>query len=123
MNNIILNIGLDGAPVPESYTNGKRNPAETSAAMNAILVLREHGIIATQLLGAQSDTELTAVIRCWAKDNLDFGHAVYAVALNQEAIGVYWEDTGTGALIGPRAAEWGPFDPTRFITTTGQRLA
>jgi hypothetical protein len=49
--------------------------------------------------------------------------AAYEVArfLQQDAIAVW--DGHDGHLIGPNSLEWGPFDPSQFLTLDGGRLA
>lgn len=42
--------------------------------------------------------------------------------LGQDCIAVYVPERGVGELIGPRAAEWGEFDPRYFLTVDGYRL-
>lgn len=38
-----------------------------------------------------------------------------AVEFGQDAVAVWWPTTAWGELIGPRAADWGPFDRSLFI--------
>jgi hypothetical protein len=49
--------------------------------------------------------------------------AMLAVALGQDCIAVWHADEAYGDLIGPKAAEWGPFNPEFFILPDGTRLA
>lgn len=42
--------------------------------------------------------------------------------LKQDCIAVYRELTGGGALVGPRADAWGPFNPEYFLLLDGRRL-
>lgn len=38
-----------------------------------------------------------------------------AETFGQDAVAVWWPTTAWGELVGPRAADWGPFDRSRFI--------
>lgn len=74
----------------------------------------------------QSDTEPTLVVRVTSINGPSFTLAnlrQLAIDLGQDCIAVYRPKTGGGALIGPKAAEWGPFNPEYFILPDGTRLA
>lgn len=77
--------------------------------------IREHAVVEAE--------EPTFVVDLFC-DNIHPG-LVYriAVALNQQAIAYYNEADDFGLLIGPRAEEWGHFDPTRFVLCDGTALA
>ena len=73
-----------------------------------------------------SDTEPTAVVvvsvfdlpfLAWAKLNQ------VSLDLKQDCIAAFNVDKQVGALIGPKAADWGPFNPAFFILPDGSRLS
>lgn len=105
----ILNIGL------ARNTGGTLDPRAVEAA------LRGRGIIFTSHGVHQSASEPTLVITC-APFPATIAHAL-SVALAQDCIAVW--DTGTlsGRLLGPKAREWGSFNPAFFIQPNGERLA
>lgn len=73
----------------------------------------------------QSDTEPTLVVRVTSINGPSFTLAnlrQLAIDLGQDCIAVYRPKTGGGALIGPKAAEWGPFNPAYFFLLDGTRL-
>ena len=61
----------------------------------------------------QSNTEPTAVVSGFVFPLRDEEVFEVAEKLGQDCIAV--RDTRGGRLIGPRAAAWGPFDPSRFL--------
>lgn len=107
----ILNIGL--------------NTADGAIAVEEVRkVLRAYGFSILREALLESDTEPTLV----AEVATGFATALqllYQVSeeLKQDCIAVYRELTGGGALIGPRAAEWGPFNPEFFLLLDGRRLS
>lgn len=123
----VLNIGLDNIPVVgESFTNGVRNPLVASRYITAIQAVRAAGFSVYKNKRVQSDTEPTLVAEVMFMGHLEQLHAkVTALSdlLQQDCIAVYNPITGQGDLIGPRAAEWGPFNPEFFILLDGTRLA
>lgn len=110
----IINIGLntaDGAITPEEARE----------------TLRAYGFSILRDAVLESDTEPTLVaevINPGASPIIlpQLLHIV-AEALDQDCIAVYRECTLGGALVGPRAAEWGPFNPEYFLLLDGRRLA
>jgi hypothetical protein len=74
-----------------------------------------------------SDTEPTLVIEVQPLSRNPFLvlAALKATAddLQQDCIAVYRPKTGGGSLVGPKAAEWGPFNPEFFILPNGTRLS
>ena len=110
----ILNIGLntaDGAIAVEE--------ARQALAANEFLIVRDAVL--------ESDTEPTLVAEVISPNANPFLalQLLRRVAdeLDQDCIAVYRELTGGGALIGPRAAEWGPFNPEFFLLLDGRRLS
>ena len=111
---LTLNIGLNSA--------GGAIPAEQARqalAANEFLIVRDAVL--------ESDTEPTLVAEVISPDTspiilLQLLHQV-AEELEQDCIAVYRERTRGGALIGPRAAEWGPFNPEYFLLLDGRRPA
>jgi len=110
-----LNIGL--------AREGKPN-LTTDEVLDA---LKTAGLLVGQNTIVQSDTEPTLVVSCFAQPHLMtvYMAQVYMVAadLDQDCIAVYWPETNSGALVGPRAAAWGAFDARFFFTLDGNRLA
>lgn len=70
----------------------------------------------------ESDTETTTVLRTRHVDSRTV-HAL-ATILGQDCIAVWHPllEGQPGELIGPKADEWGPFNPDFFILPEGHRL-
>ena len=99
MTKAILNIGLD--------VNGVRKHTIGTVAH---VVERYVPVISIEL--AQSATEMTAVVVI--EHPLAFARLYYlSKDLQQDAIAHLHE--GKGKLVGPKAAEWGAFDPQYFL--------
>lgn len=113
--NFILNIGLNRA------SGGTLTPKL------ARLALLTNGFLIVNDAVLESDTEPTLVaevINPGASPIILLQLLRRVVeALGQDCIAVYRERTRGGALIGPRAAEWGPFNPEYFLLLDGRRLA
>lgn len=75
----------------------------------------------------ESDTEPTLVVQVGASPFASISTMrrlrQTAVDLGQDCIAVYSPLTEYGLLAGPKAAEWGPFNPALFILPDGKRLA
>ncbi|UIS25315.1 hypothetical protein [Erythrobacter phage vB_EliS-L02] len=69
---------------------------------------------------AESDSEPTLVAEL--SDGLA-GDALEALSETLEQDCVAYVDSLGGALYGPKAADWGPFNPAYFLTMSGERLA
>lgn len=113
---VILNIGLN------SDTLGS---IETNTALQA---LSDNGFFVHGSQVFNSDTEPTLVVtgRLTGDDSVDNTKNLYRVAvlLGQDCIAVYSDRLiAFGALIGPRAAAWGDFNPEFFVMPDGSRLA
>lgn len=69
-----------------------------------------------------SDTEETLVVEC---DDFDLVDEMIELCrlLDQDCIALHDTETGKGFLVGPRAHEWGEFDPTKFLLLDGSRAA
>lgn len=117
---IELNIGLAGAP-------GANDMARANYAMrllsSTLTIARvQSRVEQTRYIGPDGSevVESTLVARAAVRD-LDRLHAaIYSLAerLQQDCIAVLSVGDGgytLGALIGPRAAEWGAFDPQYFV--------
>ena len=121
--NIILNIGLNGVPADLSYTNGVLNPIDMRRALTAVQTVRAYGFDMRGAKIVQSDTEPTLVVRAHSDEpGLDNRIDMLSTALKQDCIAVWYPDQAWGQLIGPRAAEWGNFNPKFFIMPDGNRL-
>ena len=101
-----INIGL---AVPGQY-----EPMPFGVAYSAMI--RAVGHAPCNLTQAQSNTEPTLVARFSQPARANLGD-VYKLAeeLGQDCIAVLDYD-GTGYLVGPRAKEWGEFNPAYFHT-------
>lgn len=112
--NFILNIGL------KSETLG-----------DISLLLAKQMLWAADLMIVKeavhtSDTEPTLVVEVSTLNGPSLTLAQFrnlAIDLGQDCIAIYRPKTGKGALIGPKAAAWGPFNPEYFIQLDGTRLA
>jgi hypothetical protein len=110
----ILNIGL------KSKTLGDI-PVELAKQMlwAADLLIKTERV-------AQSDTEPTLVVEVTSLNGPRMTLAALhqlSVDLGQDCVGVYRPKTKGGALIGPKAAAWGEFNPEFFILPDGTRLS
>lgn len=109
-----LNIGLNSS-------KGAIKPAK------ALLAVQLNNLVVVNSAVHTSDTEPTLVVQVetlhknprWFLTSIER----LAVELHQDCIAVYRPELGGGALIGPKAAEWGAFDPKQFIQLDGTRLA
>ena len=117
----ILNIGL------KSDTLG-----DISVALAKQMLWAADLLIKTERV-FQSDTEPTLVVEVTSIAGPTFTAAALrqlavdlrqlAVDLGQDCIAVYRPQVGRGALVGPKAAAWGSFNPEFFILPDGTRLA
>lgn len=111
---ITLNIGLQRSSCALQWS-----PRQALAAM------RRDGFIARAWTVHTSDTEPTLVVRCelapFHNDALAQA-ACLADDLDQDCVAVLGED-GRGFLAGPRASDWGDFNPGCFLTLEGRRLS
>jgi hypothetical protein len=112
MQKFILNIGLQ--------TRGHVAHIEAAEVFEK---MSKAGIPAIRAAQHQSDSELTLVVE--VKTHVGVTHAQIALLsrdLGQDCIAVWSPFTNRGALIGPRASEWGAFDPKQFFLIDGTRL-
>ena len=110
----ILNIGLntaDGAITAEQ--------ARETLRAYGFSILRE------ALLESDTEPTLVAEVATGFATALTVLQLLYQVSeeLDQDCIAVYRELTGGGALVGPRADAWGPFNPEYFLLLDGRRLS
>ena len=113
MKTLLLNIGLD----PKATT--------LIAATVAREILVANGFLVGDACVRDSDTEPTLVAEVmWQGDGTGFSKAIWntCVDLKQEAIAVWSPDIEKGSLFGPKIVNWGPFDPAKFVTPSGERL-
>jgi hypothetical protein len=109
----ILNIGLD--------VNATRLLA--AHVVKQLVVAADFVINADRLV--ESDTEPTLVLDVTSLSGPSLTLAqlrALATDLEQDCIAVYRPKTGNGALVGPRADKWGPFNPQYFFNLDGTRL-
>lgn len=114
---ILLNIGL-------ARPDGGHSDAST-----VLRTLRARGFHHTDAKLHVSNTEETVVAKLESTDApiRQVRQQLYYVAndLGQDCIAVLFDDAAgepEGALIGPRAAAWGEFDPAQFLLLDGTRL-
>jgi len=100
--NPVINIGLN--------VNGVRELTATEI----LKVLRTDGVQVIRWEVKESNTELTLVAEIEQNLTEWKGWAI-AVALRQDAIAQV-DSHGHGELFGPKAKEWGPFNPDYFLT-------
>lgn len=124
----IFNIGLNVEAHNSIY--GQAEPIEDASieALRSVLPV-------TSIKYAQSATERTAIVTLVYKDLPERQLSVrYADDIAYQLCGAYQQDaiayyvTSTdgdvrAGLTGPRAAEWGPFNPTYFLVGDGETLA
>lgn len=106
---MILNIG---------HAIGSRPFALCHSGIVAMVRTLAHVIDATQ---ADSNTERTSILHL-RRDLTRSELYRLAVSLRQDAIACYSFGQRDGALIGPKAAEWGAFDPSLFLMLDGKPL-
>lgn len=117
---VILNISLDGIPVDQSFTN----PINIRRAMTAAAVTRGAGFNVTAAKLVQSNTEPTLVLTITDdQPGLDNRIDELAKTLHQDCIAVWYPEKSWGQFIGPKAADWGDFNPAFFFTPDRTRLA
>lgn len=110
---LLLNIGLHV------------NATQTVAAHVAFEILKANGFLITRHRTVQSDTEPTLVADVlFAGMMADLSSMLHqtSVDLQQDCIAAYNVAKNRGVLVGPRAAEWGPFNPEFFFLLDGTRL-
>jgi hypothetical protein len=106
-----LNVGLSTAEVAgEGQITAEQVTQELESRGVRVVNIDQH----------QSNTELTAVVEIDRPLTPEEADSVSA-ALQQEAI-VQLSD-GVGNLHGPKAAEWGPYNPDFFLLPNGQTAA
>ena len=71
-----------------------------------------------------SQTEPTMVAAMSICDAREASLAAKALCtmFQQDAVAYYLPELGLGGLAGPKADEWGPFDPSLFILPCGSRI-
>ena len=110
----ILNIGLNV------------NATTALAAHVVKQVVNDYDFVIEQEALLQSDTEPTLVLKVTSLNGPTLtlqGFYGIATDLGQDCIAVYRPQQGNGALVGPRAAKWGSFNPAYFFNIDGTRLA
>ena len=107
----ILNIGLNAGDEPAW------DLSDVKLALAACLPFEINVLSAVV---HKSDTEQTAVVEISNPVTPQEAFAV-AYALSQDCIAQLAD--GVGELYGPKAEEWGPFNPAYFILGNGERAA
>ena len=118
---ILLNIGLARKGKPDLHV------------VDVLLALEGHGVTVFRHAVHQSATEATVVAAVELPRAPDERHAaahgdlgaVYRAAqqLEQDCIAVYDPAIKQGILVGPKAADWGEFQPRYFLNLNGKFLA
>ena len=111
----ILNIGLntaDGAIAVEEAREALRAYG-FSILREALLESDTEPTLVAELTTGFATTTTTTVLQLLYQVSED---------LDQDCIAVYRGLTG-GALVGPRADAWGPFNPEYFLLLDGRRLS
>lgn len=103
--NIGLNVGAEQGITPEQV----------------LAALQARGLTVSRWEVQQSNTESTVVAALDRELTKEEGDAI-SVELKQEAIAVRRRD-GSGMLFGPKAAEWGPYNPEYFLMFGGRRAS
>lgn len=114
-----LNIGLAREGEPD-------NSAPDTLAQLMLLELDDPNAEVITWSVVTSDTEKTVIAAVYLPGGVTITHnriAALAETLGQDCIAAYCENTRTGALLGPRAAQWGEFNPEYFFLLNGTRLA
>lgn len=113
---IIVNIGLARA-------------GTSNIAMGTVLrEIDNHGFQLLDHAVLQSDSEPTVVARLRTPPAQALAPTISRLyflssLLGQDCIAYYDLTLGRGALTGPRAAKWGPFNPDFFFLLDGTRLS
>lgn len=107
MANFTLNIGLDGCIIRES-----------APMLRTIIrgILGGDAFAGMVRVPATPDREETLIVSLH-HDVTPYKLYSLAKTLQQDAIAYYDAENDYGLLIGPKAAEWGPFDVSKFVTT------
>lgn len=106
LNTTVINIGLKIGDSEMDYMT----------ALKALLnYLPDHIFFACET--AQSNTEPTLVVSIPEYQMKDSDLYQLSLDLKQDCIAV--RDLSGGRLVGPRASEWGPFNPQYFIEFSG----
>lgn len=108
----VLNVGLSTAEVAGE---GQITEDVVRAAVERL------GVRVTALQVRQSNTEPTAIVTIDRPLTQDEGDEL-SRELQQEAIAQRYND-GTGDLFGPKADEWGPFNPEYFLDAEEEAVA
>ena len=108
----VLNVGLSTAEVAGG---GQITEDDVRQA------LQRAGVTVADLEIQQSDTEQTAVVTVSRELTPEEGDQL-SRELQQEAI-VLRRPDGSGELFGPKAEEWGPYNPEFFVMPGGQRAS
>lgn len=109
--NVLLNVGL--------AVNG----CEALTEFDALWALMREGVVVTRFTTSKSSTERTVVVAATLPADPAHGmQAVYRAAerLGQDCIAVWDPEALQGALVGPRADQWGDFNPAYFIDFSGR---
>ena len=100
-----LNIGLDSP-------NGKNTLQDRVRRQATALRILAANLDYSQV--RDSNTEPTLVVKTYVSVSEAVLYDI-AVVCEQDCVAAYNPDTGAGQLVGPKAAEWGDFNPDYFI--------
>lgn len=111
----LLNIGL------------ARKASPDIAAHVALEIVKANDFLIGKHKVVQSDTEATLVVEATFPGRsallcIQMLRQI-SIDLEQDCIAVYRPETNGGSLVGPKAKEWGEFNPEFFFLLNGKRLA
>jgi hypothetical protein len=114
----LLNIGLDNMPAEAGRT-------VASKVLFAARAMRTAGFVNLYAKVLRSDSEPTLVANVNYESKNGYLNAAYSLAdaLGQDCIALVNDTTKRGWLMGPRADNWGGFNPEFFIMLDGSRLS
>ena len=115
---LILNIGLDD--IKEHVNSYGKTMSPRDVAINAVKTLN---FKIKSIVDVQSDTEPTIVVSATHDGDAAVCASWLASQLNQDCIAVYIPSKNEGHLYGPRASDWGDFNPEFFFMLDGSRLS
>ena len=115
-----LSIGdvrrLANGPWPKTVLNIGHNvnglPALDRTHVTIALYPLRHHVESHDVMQSQSEETSVIVLDCYVDDAL---LNVLCDQLNQDAIAAFDTAEGTGRVVGPRASEWGGFNPSYFL--------
>jgi hypothetical protein len=110
---------LANAPWPKTILNIGHNvnglPALDRSHVTIALYPLRHHMESHEVMQSTSEQTSVIVLDCYVDDALLL---VLCEQLQQDAIAAFDTAEGTGRVVGPRASEWGGFNPDYFLMPT-----